>query len=152
MPYGELVGLGGRKKSTISRAVSRLAELDFVTIDANHGVDLRDDWREWLDTVSDLMPTHGDGRRRITRDALATLESCAAKEQEAKEAGTAAPGWVEHRKRRAERELMRLAPVFWRLQQQIGAAPVGHVHTGPNGQLLEEQLPELREWAYRRTA
>lgn len=152
MPYSDLVGLGGRKKSTISRAVSRLAELDFVTIDDDHGVNLREDWREWLDKVSDLMPTHGNGKRRIARDALATLESCAAKEQEAKEAGTAAPGWVEHRKRRAEMELIRLAPVFWRLQQQIGASPTGHVHTGPNGQLLEEQLPELREWAYRRAA
>lgn len=153
IPYRELVGLGGRKKHTISRAVTRLAELQFITLDEHRGVDLRDDWREWLDKIEDLMPTAGNGRRRIARDALTTLDTCEAKEKEAAEAGTAVPGWVAHRKRQAQRELVHLAPTFWRLHKtQIGAAPVGHVHTGPNGQLLEEQLPELRRLAYGRAA
>ena len=147
---GELVGLGGRSKYTISRAVGRLVDLNFVTLDDARGVDLRPDWREWLDKVTDLMPTHGNGQRRIVRDAMATLDACVAKESAAKEAGTAAPGWVEHRRERAERELQRFAPVFWRLHnQRVGAAPTGHYHPQPNGALLVEQLPELRELAYR---
>ena len=146
---GELVGLGGRSRHTIGRAVGRLADLHLVEMDGG-AVTLRPDWRDWLDNITELMPTHGNGRRRLVRDAVATLQGCAEREAEAAKTGGTVPDWCARRKERAERELQRLAPVYWRLQKHIGAVPTGRIHTGPNGKLLVEQLPELRAMAYAR--
>jgi len=145
MPISALVGLGGRSKHTISRAVSRLNELEFVAKDATGGVLLRDDWREWLDKVTELMPTHGNGHRRIVKDAIRTWETCDAREKEAKEAGTAAPGWVEKRRQRAQHELIRLAPALWRREyaEPSNAIELGHKRTQQNKPTLWDRLHRL---------
>jgi len=147
LPMCEIVGLGGRSKFTVSRAISRLEFLQMVTLDRT-GVTLRSDWQDWLTNIAELMPTHGNGERRLVRDALRTIESCEQVEQDAKENGKAAPVWVGKRKERAEMVLKRFAPIYWQLhQERISAVPTGRVHTGKNGFLLVEQLPELRRWA-----
>lgn len=109
LALADLVGMGGRSRFTIGRAVGRLEDLHLVTVDAG-AVQLRPDWQEWLQNIVELMPTHGNGRRRIVRDALATIQSCADREAQAKESGAAAPDWCARRRERAERELQRLAP------------------------------------------
>lgn len=145
-----LIGLGGRSVHAIRKAVGRLKKIGLVKV-TKRFVQLADDWQAQIDTLEQLMPTHGVGRQRIARDAIRTLEACEAREQEAKDTGTAAPGWVEHRKTRATNVLKRLAPSIWRREfaEPTNAIELGHKRVQRNQLLLEEQLPELREMAYR---
>jgi len=145
-----LIGLGGRSIYAIRKAVGRLKKIGLVQV-TRRFVQLADDWRAQLDTLEQLMPTHGIGRQRIARDAIRTLESCAVREQEAQDAGTAAPAWVEHRKTRATDVLKQIAPSIWRREfaQPTNAIELGHKRVQRNQLLLEEQLPELRAMAYR---
>lgn len=144
---GDLVGLGGRSRFTVYRALKRLVFLDLVTVDGDT-VTLRDDWRTRLDSMAEFMPTHGNGERRLVRDAIRTIENCETMEQDAKGKGAATPAWVGTRKERAQNTLKRFAPVYWQMfHAPKTAVTLGYEKTKCNTPTLLEQLSTLRRLA-----
>lgn len=137
---GDLVGLGGRSKFTISRTVGRLLELDLVTVDAG-AVQLRGDWQAWLEQITELMPTAGSGKRRIVRDAITTIQSCDALEAEHRQESRQLPAWVHKRREQARQQLHRLAPGY----RPNGVGRVDKQELFTTGRLVWAQILALGE-------
>ena len=143
-PVAHLVGLGGRSKHIVYRAIRRLCVIGLCK-KAKRVVYLADDWREHLDHIEGQMPTDGTGRRRMVRESAHMLASA----DEAIDAGNA-PEWQHRRRKRAEAALERLAPRVLRMYEQERRTgrvmPSGAAHLGKNGSIHMELVhPDDRE-------
>ena len=89
---------------------ARLEELGLVMVeDGTITLDL--EWRARLEEQSSLMPTHGNGGRRIVAEAWRLLASCHVAVEQAIRAGLPVPEWVRRRQTRAWADLERYAPM-----------------------------------------
>jgi hypothetical protein len=104
-----LVGRGGRSRYTVRRAVARLEELALVVVDEG-SITLAPEWQTHLEQESVLMPTHGNGGRRIVAEAWRLLASCHVAVQQALRAAVVVPAWVKRRQARAWADLERYGP------------------------------------------
>lgn len=101
-----LVGRGGRSRYTVRRAVARLEELELVTV-ADGTLTLAPAWQALIDEQVVLMPTHGNGGRRIVAEAWRLLASCHVAKERARRTRELVPEWVRKREIRAWADLER---------------------------------------------
>ena len=111
LPVSDLVGLGGRSRFTVAGA-GRLASLDLVSVDGDTVTPVKIGKRGSTPLRNNALA--GNRRRRLVRDAVATIAGCEQREDMAKRGGTPRRTGAQGAKARAERGLQRFAPLGWR--------------------------------------
>ena len=98
----------GYRTREIDLAVARLEELVMVE---DGTITLDPERQARLEEQSSVMPTRGNGGRRIVAEAWRLLASCHVAVEQAIRAGLPVPEWVRRRQTRAWADLERYAPM-----------------------------------------